>query len=57
MAQLKKIKAVIEWRWSLEEKSRNGDEEEESEDGSRESQEKGTLLSTSYQISGFVFST
>ena len=48
MAQLKKIRAVIEWRWSLEEKSRNGDEEEESEDGSRESQEKGTLLSTSY---------
>ena len=47
MAQLEKIGAVIEWRWGLEEESGNGDEEEGSEDGPRESQEGRTLSSAS----------
>ena len=39
MAQLERIGAVMEQRWGLEEESRkeNGDEEEGSEDGPRES--------------------
>jgi len=47
--QLERIGAVIEWRWSSEEESgkENGDEEEGSKDGSGESQERGTPLSTS----------
>ena len=36
-AQLERIGATMEWRWGLEEESRNRDEEEESEDGPRES--------------------
>jgi len=47
---LERIRAMMEWRWSLEgesKKEENGDEEERSEDGPRESQEKGTLPSTS----------
>ena len=49
-AQLERIEAVMERRWGLEEESgkENGDEEEGSEDGPRESQEGGTLSSTSY---------
>ena len=47
MAQLERIGAVIEWRWGLEEESGNGDEEEGSEDGPRESQEGRTLSSAS----------
>ena len=47
MAQLERIGAAIEWRWGLEEESGNGDEEEGSEDGPGESQEGGTLSSTS----------
>jgi len=49
MAQLEKIGAVIEQRWSLEAESRkeNGDEEEGSEDGPRESQEEGAPSSAS----------
>ena len=49
-AQLERIEAVMERRWGLEEESgkENGDEEEGSEDGSGESQEGGTLSSTSY---------
>ena len=46
-AQLERIGAVMERRWGLEKESRkeNGDEEEGSEDGPRESQEGGTPLS------------
>jgi len=49
-AQLERIGAAIEWRWSLEgevgkEESRNN--VGGSKDGLRESQEKGTLLSAS----------
>ena len=49
-AQLERIEAVMERRWGLEEESgkENGDEEEGSEDGPGESQEGGTLSSTSY---------
>ena len=49
-AQLERIEAVMEQRWGLEEESgkENGDEEEGSEDGPGESQEGGTLSSTSY---------
>ena len=36
MAQLERIGVMMEWRWSLEEESRNGDEEEGSKDGPRE---------------------
>ena len=49
--QLERIGAMMEQRWGLEEESRkeeNGDEEEGSKDGPRESQEEGTLLSTFY---------
>ena len=42
MAQLEMIGAVMEWRWGSEEESGNGDKEEGSEDGPRESQEGGT---------------
>jgi len=48
--QLERIKAVMEWRWSLEgavEKEESRDDVEGSEDGPRESQEKGTLSSAS----------
>ena len=51
MAQLERIGAVMEQRWSLEEevrKEKSGDDAEGSEDGSGESQEEGTLSSTSY---------
>jgi len=49
-AQLKRIGAMIEQRWSSERengKEESGDEEEEFKDGPRESQEKVTLLSVS----------
>ena len=48
-AQLERIGAAMERRWGLEEESRkeNGDEEEGSEDGPRESQEGGTPSSAS----------
>ena len=48
-AQLERIGATIERRWSLEEESRkeNGDEEEGSKDGPGESQEGGTPSSAS----------
>jgi len=50
MAQLERIEAAMEWRWSLKGESgkeENGDDAEGSEDGPRESQEEGTPLSTS----------
>ena len=47
MAQLERIGAMMEWRWGLEEESGNGDEEEGSKDGPRESQEGGTPSSAS----------
>ena len=43
MAQLERIGAVMELRWGSEEESGNGDEEERSEYGPRESQEGRTL--------------
>ena len=49
-AQLERIGAVMEWRWSLEEvvrKEESRDDAEWSENGPGESQEKGTLSSTS----------
>ena len=49
-AQLERIGAAMKQRWGSEEESRkeeNGDEEEGSKDGPRESQEEGTLSSTS----------
>jgi len=46
-AQLEKIGAAMEQRWGPEEESGNGDEKERSEDGPGESQEGGTLSSTS----------
>jgi len=49
-AQLERIGAMMEQRWGLEgesKKEENGDEEEGSEDGPRESQEEGTPLSAS----------
>ena len=46
-AQFERIGAVMEWRWELEEESRNRDEEEGSEDGPGESQEGETLSSAS----------
>ena len=48
-AQLERIGATMERRWGSEEESgkENGNEEEGSEDGPRESQERGTLSSTS----------
>ena len=52
MAQLEKIGAVMEQRWSKKKKSRNKEEnrdkEERFEDGLRKSQKEGTLLSISY---------
>jgi len=59
MAQLKRIGAAMEQRWSLEgevRKEKSGDDIEGSEDGPGESQEEGTLSSTFYYYSGFVFS-
>ena len=47
MAQLERIGAAMEQRWGLEKESGNGDEEEGSEDGPGESQERGTPSSTS----------
>jgi len=49
-AQLERIGATMERRWGLEEESRkeeNRDEEEGSEDGPGESQERGTPSSVS----------
>ena len=46
-AQLERIGAAMEWRWGSEEESRNGDEEEGSEDGPGESQEGRTPSSAS----------
>ena len=48
-AQLERIGAAMERRWGLEEESgkENGDEEEGSEDGPRESQDGGTPSSAS----------
>ena len=47
--QLERIGAVMEWRWGSEEESgkESRDEEEGSEDSSRESQEGGTPPSAS----------
>ena len=47
MAQLERIGAAMEQRWGLEKESGNRDEEERSEDGPGESQERGTPSSTS----------
>ena len=50
-AQLERIGAVMEWRWSLEgavRKNESGDDTEESEDGPGKSQEEGTPSSTFY---------
>jgi len=50
IAQLERIEAAIKQRWGLERESRkekNGDEEEGSEEGPRESQEEVTPLSAS----------
>ena len=50
MAQLERIGATMEWRWSSEKESRkeeSGDDVEGSKDGPGESQEEGTLLSAS----------
>jgi len=50
MAQLERIRAAIEQRWSLKgenKKEESGDDNEGSNDGPGESQEKGTSLSTS----------
>jgi len=50
MAQLERIGAAMEQRWSLEgevRKEENGDEEEGSKDGPGESQEGGTPSSAS----------
>ena len=46
-AQLERIGAAMEQRWRSEEESGNGDEEEGSEDGPGESQERGTPSSAS----------
>ena len=49
-AQLERIRAMMERRWGLEGvigKEESGNEEEGSEDGPGESQEEGTLSSTS----------
>jgi len=51
MAQLERIGAAIEQRWSLEgevEKEESRDDVKGSEDGPGESQEEGTPSSTSY---------
>ena len=46
-AQLERIGAVIERRWGSEEESGNGNEEEGSEDGTGERQERRTPSSAS----------
>ena len=58
MAQLERIGAIIEWRWSLKEDPQgyrkeseieeDGDDKKGSENNPRESQEEGTLLPASY---------
>jgi len=59
MAQLEKIEVIVEWRWVLKESpcdhreesevgEEDGDNEEGSKDGLRESQEERTSLSASY---------
>ena len=58
MAQLERIGAIIEWRWSLKknpqgyrkesEIEEDGDDKKGSENNPRESQEEGTLLPASY---------
>jgi len=50
IAQLERIGATIEWRWSLEgvvRKEKSRDDTKRFKDGPRESQKEGTLLSTS----------
>ena len=48
MAQLERIRAMLEQKWSLEgEKEESRDGEKGSKEGPRESQKKRTLLSTS----------
>jgi len=50
MAQLERIRTMMEWRWGFKEenkKEESRDEEERSEDAPRESQEKRTPLSIS----------
>ena len=50
-AQLERIGATMEWRWSSEEavrKEEGGDDIEGSENGPGESQEEGTPSSASY---------
>ena len=50
MAQLERIRAMIEWRWDSEgenKKKKNRDDKGGSKDGPRESWEEGTLSSTS----------
>ena len=65
-AQLARIGAMMEERWSLkedlwdnnDENEEDGDKEERSENGSGKSQKeikKGILLSVSYQSNSFVF--
>jgi len=48
IAQLERIGAAVKWKWNSKESEvkEDGDDEEVSEDGPRESQEKRTLLST-----------
>ena len=67
MAQLAKIGATVDWRWSLKKgpqssnkksKEEDGDDKKGSKEGPRKSQEKvekRTLLSASYQCNGLVF--
>ena len=46
-AQLERIRATMEWRWSSKEENRkeeSGDEEKGSKNSPRKSQEEGTLL-------------
>jgi len=49
MAQLERIGAIVEWRWDSKESKvkEDRDDKEGSKNGSRESQEEGTPLSTS----------
>ena len=50
MAQLERIGATMEWRWSSEgvvRKEKSGDDIERSKDGPRESQEEEISLSAS----------
>ena len=50
MAQLERIGAIVEWKWSSKEGEveKDRDDEERSKDGPRESQEERTPSSTSY---------